>query len=85
MSMIGEGKWVKNVRAARGEAEIVGGRRRKVTLEEVPVDRRAPIIQAFLRAARGGRPHIGLGATASLADCERVAPDFPVFRITAPD
>lgn len=83
VSMLGECEWVKNVRAA-GFAWLVGWRRKKVRLEEVPVERRAPIIQAYLRVAPGGRPHIGLGAQASLAECTRVAPRHPVFRI-APD
>jgi hypothetical protein len=55
-----------------------------VRLEEVPVAGRASVIQAFLRVAPGGRPHIGLGADASLADCERVAADHPVFSICEP-
>ena len=40
VSMLGECEWVKNVRAS-GEAHIIGGRRRKVKLEEVPIERRA--------------------------------------------
>ena len=83
--MVGEGEWVKNVRAAGGEAYLLSGRRRKVSLQEVPVDQRAPIIQEFVRLAPGGRPHIGLGTTATLSDCEKVAPSFPVFRIVYPD
>src|SRR5215467_14704732 len=74
------GEWVKNVRAS-GEAHIISGRRRKVKLEEVPIERRAPIIKEYIRLAPGGRPHIGLGTAATLADCQRVAPNHPVFRI----
>jgi len=80
VSMLGECEWVKNVRA-QGEAQIISGRRRKVRLEEVPIERRAPIIKEYIRLAPGGRPHIGLGSTATLADCQRVAPNHPVFRI----
>jgi hypothetical protein len=43
VSMVGEGEWVKNVRAAGGEAYLISGRRR-VRLQAVPVERRAPII-----------------------------------------
>ncbi|MBU6424261.1 MAG: nitroreductase family deazaflavin-dependent oxidoreductase [Chloroflexota bacterium] len=81
VSMLGEGEWVKNVRAAGCEAFIVSGRRRKVSLQEVPVAERAPIIQEFLRRAPGGRPHLGLGANATLAECEGVASTTPVFRV----
>jgi hypothetical protein len=81
VSMLGECAWVGNARASPNAA-IVRGHRRPVRLEEVPVGERAPIIQAFLRAAPGGRPHIGLGADASLAACEAVAARHPVFKIT---
>lgn len=80
VSMLGECAWVRNARA-NPDVTITRVRRRKVRLEEVPVGERAPIIQAYLRVAPGGRPHIGLGADATLAECERVAADHPVFRI----
>jgi len=80
VSMLGECEWVKNVRA-RGEAHIISGQRRKVRLEEVPIERRAAIIKEYIRVAPGGRPHIGLDTAATLAECQRVAPNHPVFRI----
>jgi len=80
VSMLGQCAWVENARA-HGDAVIISGRRRKVALEEIPVERRGPIIKEYLRLAPGGRPHIGLGKNATLADCERVAPDHPVFRV----
>ena len=80
VSMLGECEWVRNVRAS-GEAYLISGRRRKVRLEEVPIQRRASIIKEYIRLAPGGRPHIGLGTTATLADCQQVAPNHPVFRI----
>jgi hypothetical protein len=78
--MLGECEWVKNVRAW-GDASIISGRRRRVRLEEVPAEHRAPIIKEYLRLAPGGRAHIGLGKSATIADCQRVAPNHPVFRI----
>lgn len=80
VSMLGECEWVKNARV-RPDATIVGLRRRKARLEEVAVDQRAPIIKEYLRLAPGARPHIGLGKSATPAECERVAPHHPVFRI----
>src|SRR5262249_18337111 len=80
VSMLGECEWVKNGRT-QGEAYIIGGRRRKARFEEVPVEGRAPIIKEYPRLAPGARPHIGLGTTATIADCRRVAPNHPVFRI----
>jgi len=49
VSLRGERGWVANVRAAKGEAFIVHGGRTPVHLEEVPVDRRAPILLAWVR------------------------------------
>ena len=84
VSMLGECEWVKNVRAS-GEAHIVSGRRRRVRLEEVPIERRAAIIKEYIRLAPGGRPHIGLDTAATLAECQRVAPNHPVFLILYQD
>ncbi len=45
--------WVKNARQAR-DAELRRGRERQpVTLEEVPVTERAPILREFARRIRG--------------------------------
>ena len=43
--------------------------------------RRQVGLEEYLRLAPGARPHIGLGTTATIADCRRVAPNHPVFRI----
>ncbi len=80
VSMLGECEWVRNARAV-GEASIISRPWRAVRLEEIPVEERAPIIKEYLRLAPGARPHIGLGKSASMPDCMRVAPRHPVFRI----
>jgi len=80
VSMLGECEWVRNARAQAG-GWIISRKRRKVRLEEVPVDLRPPIIKEYLRLAPGARPHIGLGKQATLEACARVAPKHPVFRI----
>lgn len=85
VSMVGEREWVKNARAAGGEAYLISGRRRKVRLQEVPIDRRAPILKEYVRVAPGGRPHVGLGPSATIGDFERIAPNYPVFRIVYQD
>ena len=83
VSMLGEqANWVKNVRAAGGAVVLRRGRREEVTLEEVDVANRAPIIRRYAAVAPGGRPHLGLRRDASLEECEALAPDTPVFRIT---
>ena len=83
VSMLGErSAWVHNVRAAGGRAVIRHGRRRPVQLEEVPADERAPIIRAYLHRAYGARPHVPIPPTAPVAEFERIAAAYPVFRIT---
>lgn len=83
VSMLGESaNWVQNVRAAGGIATLHHGRAEDVRLEEVPVGERAPILKAFLRAAPGARPHIDIDLNAKLSEFAKVAPLYPVFRVT---
>jgi deazaflavin-dependent oxidoreductase (nitroreductase family) len=85
VSMLGEDvQWVKNVRAAGGRAALRSGGREQVVLVEVPAERRAPILRAYLQRAPGARPHVPVQKDASLADFERVASAYPVFRVTSP-
>ncbi|OGO51144.1 MAG: hypothetical protein A2148_07055 [Chloroflexi bacterium RBG_16_68_14] len=82
VSMLGDHvDWLRNVRAAGGEAFIRRRGRRRVRLEEVPVEGRAPILQAYYRQASGARPHFDVPAQPALEDFERVAARHPVFRI----
>ncbi len=83
VSMLGDHvDWVRNARAAGGEAVIRHGRRRPVRLEEVPVELRAPVLQAYLkRTAMATREHLGLDPDAPLEEFARIAPRHPVFRI----
>jgi hypothetical protein len=80
VSMLGECEWVRNARA-QGSAWIISSKRRRVWLDEVPVDLRARVIKEHLRLAPVARPHIGLGKKATLGECEAVASKHPVFRI----
>lgn len=83
VSMLGEqASWVRNVRAADGHAVLHRGGREEVHLLEVPADERAPILRRYLALAPGARPHIPVDRRAPLTEIARVAPDFPVFRIT---
>lgn len=83
-SMLGDNtQWVRNVRAAAGKAVLRRGGREDVRLEEVPVDLRAPILKAYLQLADGARPHVPVDQDAPLADFERIAPAFPVFRLVS--
>ena len=83
VSMLGEGtNWVRNVRSAGGDAVLRHGRREEVHLqEEVEPERRAPVLKAYLGRAPNARAHVPVGKDAPLAEFERVAPRFPVFRV----
>jgi hypothetical protein len=84
VAMLGDNtNWVRNVRATGGQAVVRHGRRRPVLLEEVDPARRPPILRRYLDRAPGARPHVPVDRRAPLADFERIAYDFPVFRITS--
>jgi len=83
VSMLGEGaNWVRNVRAAGGDATLRHGRREEVRLEELAVDRRAPVLGTYLKRAPNARTHLPVPKDAPPAEFERVASRFPVFRVT---
>jgi deazaflavin-dependent oxidoreductase (nitroreductase family) len=83
VSMLGErSDWVRNSRAAGGQAVFRRGRRTPVRLEEVPVTERAEIIRDwYQRTASSTRPFLKIETTAELEEFERIAPSHPVFRI----
>ena len=84
VAMLGErSNWVANVRAAGGRAVLGHGNREAVRLEEVDPDARAPILRRYLELAPGGRPHIPVDRHAPVVEFERIAADYPVFRVTA--
>lgn len=83
VSMLGDNvQWVQNVRAAGGRAVLRSGGREEIRLEEVPAKERAPILKAYLQRAPGARPHVPVNKDATLAEFEKVATAFPVFRVT---
>ncbi len=91
VSLAGESDWARNVRAAGGRVVISGRHRRAATLTEVAPPQRAPVIRAYLlrwgrspgsaAVGREARSYFGVGAGASLAEIQRVAERYPVFRI----
>ena len=86
VSMLGpDVGWVRNVRAAHGRAAIIRRRREEVVLTVVPVADRAPILRRYLLVALGARPHMKVRWNAPLRDFERVAADYPVFRVDRAD
>lgn len=82
-SMLGQdAQWVRNVRAAGGKAILRSGGYEEVQLTEMPVSERAPILKAYLNTAPGARPHVAVDMDAPIDEFEKVAAEYPVFRVT---
>ena len=80
--MLGDGsEWVRNVRAAGGEAFIKRSRSRPAMLTEIPPRERAPILKAWCQVATSGRQHLPVPHDAPVPAFEAIAADYPVFRI----
>jgi hypothetical protein len=81
-SMLGDNtQWVRNVRASGGRAILRSGGYEEVHLAELPARERAPILKAYLQLADGARPHIPVNKDAPVAEFEKIAADYPVFRL----
>lgn len=84
VSMLGKNpNWVRNLKAASSWAVLCHGRREAIHLEEVDPSVRAPILRRYLQVAPGARPHIAVDRRAPLTEFERIARDYPVFRVNA--
>ncbi len=82
VSMLGEeANWVRNVKAAGGRVTLRHGISEQVILKEVPVEERAPILKAYLQVAPGARPHIPVSRDAPVSEFEKIASEYPVFRL----
>lgn len=73
--------WVRNLRAGDGRAVLRRGRREEVGLLEDFSDGRAEILRRYLELAPGARPFFAIDRHASVADFERIADQYPVFRV----
>ena len=83
VSMLGENaNWVRNVHAAGGRVILRHGLREAVYLQDVEVGARAPILRRYLDCAPGARAHVPVDRHAPLAEFDRIAGQFPVFRIS---
>lgn len=82
VSMLGtSAQWLRNLRADNGRAVLYAPHPEPVTLVEVPVTSRAPILQQYLQLAPGARPHIPVDRHAPLDRFAAIAPDYPVLRV----
>ncbi len=78
----GNTEWARNARV-HSDAVIKRGKAENVTLTEVPVAERAPIIQAYLREnALVTKREFGVDPKAPIDVFEGIAEKHPVFKIT---
>jgi len=84
VAMLGQQtNWIRNVEAANGRVARRHGQSEPVRLELVePVDR-PEILRRYLEVAPGARPHIPVDRHAPIEEFERIAGEYPVFRIHA--
>lgn len=86
VSMLGENtNWVRNARATNGKATLRHGISEQILLQEVEASRRAPILKEFLQHAPGARPHIPVDKDAPVSEFEKIASNYPVFKIKTRD
>lgn len=91
VALAGEAQWVRNVRAASGDALVRRRGTRRVHLEEIPIGDRVLVIAEYLRrgrersgaavAAKQAHSYFGLQAEPTPENIEAIAPYYPVFRI----
>jgi deazaflavin-dependent oxidoreductase (nitroreductase family) len=79
LAAFGDAAWVGNVRAAGAGTLTRGGRHEAVTLTEVPVAERDPILRAFLEQVPGGVRFFGGRTTDEIA---ADSAHYPVFRVS---
>lgn len=82
----GHTHWVRNLRAA-GQGELQLGRRREAfQAVEIPDAEKVPILRGYLElwAMETGAFFDNVKATAPESELVRIAPDHPVFKISAP-
>jgi hypothetical protein len=77
----GETEWVRNVRAASGEVVVNRRGRKRVRLEEVPVEQRAPILQKYLGENAITKSFFGVDPKSEIAVFEEIAANHPTFLI----
>lgn len=75
--------WVRNLEAAGRSAVLRHGRREQVTLVDVPVPERPPILQRYLDIAPGARPHMPVRRGDPPERFLEVSASIPVYEITS--
>jgi deazaflavin-dependent oxidoreductase (nitroreductase family) len=81
----GETEWVRNIRAAGGGELRIGRRREPIRVVELADPDKPPILRVYLQKwwFEVGRFFEGVTRDASPDELRRIAPGFPVFRLTS--
>ena len=81
----GHTQWVRNLRAAGEGHLLLGNRREHFTASELADSEKEPILREYLRRWKWevGQFFDGVGPDSPSEELERIAPDHPVFRISA--
>ena len=81
----GHTQWVRNLRAAGGGRLLVGRRAEPFTAVEVEDADKAGILRAYLKRWKWevGTFFGGVGPDSDEGELQRIAPDHPIFRISA--
>jgi len=80
----GEAEWVRNVRAAAGQLDLLVGRRRThYVATELVDDEKVPVLRAYLQRwkAEVGVFFDGVGPSSTDEEVAAIAPKHPVFTI----
>ena len=81
----GETEWVRNIRVAGGGELRMRRRREVVAVVELADAEKPPILRLYLQRwwFEVGRFFEGVSRDASLEQLQRIAPGFPVFRLSS--
>ncbi|WP_328323829.1 MULTISPECIES: nitroreductase family deazaflavin-dependent oxidoreductase [unclassified Streptomyces] len=81
----GHVQWTHNMRAAGGGELLLGRRSQPFRAVEVPDEEKPEILRAYLKRWKMevGAFFDGVDADSTAEELDRIAPDHPVFRITA--
>jgi deazaflavin-dependent oxidoreductase (nitroreductase family) len=82
----GETEWVRNIRVAGGGELRLGQKCEPIGVVELADAEKPPILRLYLQKwwFEVGRFFEGLNRNASLEDLQKVAAEFPIFRLVSP-
>ncbi len=81
----GHTQWVRNMRVSGAGRLVLGRRVEEISATELPDEEKPTLLRAYLEKWKWevGAFFDGIGPDAPDAELQRIAPDHPVFRISA--